>query len=79
MNEKRRAAAVRLLPYPGQFRQTKHDLVKDLVKAWLLSGLTVRSTGHSSHWSNLEVKVPRKECCGGCGALSRWELALRCC
>ena len=37
MNEKRRAVAVRRLPYPGQFQPTKHDLVK----AGLLSGLTV--------------------------------------
>ena len=75
MNEKRRAAAVRRLPYPGQSRRTKHDLVK----AWLLSGLTMGLTVPSTgHWSNLK-KVPRKECCGGCGALSRWELALRCC
>ena len=51
MNEKRRAAAVRRLPYPGQFRRTKHDLVK----AWLLSGLTMGLTVPSTgHWSNLE-------------------------
>ena len=36
MNEKRRAAAARRLPYPGQFRRTKHLLVKAL----LLSGQT---------------------------------------